>query len=288
MEKTAAKTEKRKSFAIESRQLRKELGIFQLGMMPKIFSQATLPHKETKESVFTRKNGNFTITMTALDGAKLPFGVIPRLFLAFISAEAKKTQSRTLHLGDSCNDLMRALNMSISSGRSGSKTKLNDQMERLFDLALTLKYSDGLKSGFKNTLIFDSGAYDNKKAWMGSVKLSEAFYEEISKSSIPVDFDVMKALRAPLAMDIYVWLTHRLSYLSKDICVPWNDLYLQFGSDYAELKTFKFNFKKRLTEVRKIFVGANATYTDSGLLLKPSRPHIAKTKNKKISVHGKH
>jgi hypothetical protein len=281
--KSVVKTkEKRKSFAIESREIRKELGTIQMGMMPKIFSQATLPHKEQNGSVFSRENGNLKITMTALDGHKLPFGVLPRLFLAFITAEAKKTGSRTLHLGNSNRELMRALGMTIGAGPNGSYTKLNEQIERLFNLALTLKYQDGVHSAFKNTLIFDSGMYDKNKAWTGTVKLSESFYKEISTSAIPVDYDAMKSFRSPLAMDIYVWLTHRMSYLQKETCVPWDDLMLQFGSDYKEKKTFKFHFKKKLIEVKKVFVSANTSITDAGLVIRPSRPHLSKTKTKKI------
>ena len=47
----------------------------------------------------------------------------------------------------------------------------------------------------------------------------------------------MRAMRALgqslLALDIYVWMTHRMSYLSRRTIIPWISLQGQFGSNYA-------------------------------------------------------
>lgn len=94
----------------------------------------------------------------------------------------------------------------------------------------------------------------------------------------------MKALqelkRSPLALDIYCWLTHRMSYLRKDTVIPWPLLQLQFGVGYAEVgqgpRDFKTNFRKQLRKVHVIYPQAKVTEVEQGLFLKPSPPHVAK------------
>ncbi len=90
----------------------------------------------------------------------------------------------------------------------------------------------------------------------------------------------MKALqelkRSPLALDIYCWLTHRMSYLRKDTVIPWPLLQLQFGVGYAEVgqgpRDFKTNFRKQLRKVHVIYPQAKVTEVEQGLFLKPSPP----------------
>ncbi len=52
--------------------------------------------------------------------------------------------------------------------------------------------------------------------WQSKIELSEKFYLSIVSDSIPVDLRALGALRANggggLAIDIYAWLAHRMSY----------------------------------------------------------------------------
>jgi hypothetical protein len=82
--------------------------------------------------------------------------------------------------------------------------------------------------------------------------------------------------RSPMALDIYSWLTYRMSYLRKPTVISWESLQLQFGSDYKELKTFRYNFTKHLKAVLLAYPQAKVSDEISGLLLKPSRTHIQK------------
>jgi hypothetical protein len=91
----------------------------------------------------------------------------------------------------------------------------------------------------------------------------------------------LKALkRSPMALDIYFWLTYRMSYLQKDTLVPWELLQMQFGADYATEgqgpRDFKKKFLARLKQVVTIYESARVASPDKGLLLKPSPPHVAK------------
>ena len=85
----------------------------------------------------------------------------------------------------------------------------------------------------------------------------------------------LKALkRSPMALDIYNWLTYRLSYLKERKIIPWQALQLQFGSEYARLIDFKVNFTKHLQSVLTIYPEAKVQPLDTGLELRPSKPHV--------------
>lgn len=80
----------------------------------------------------------------------------------------------------------------------------------------------------------------------------------------------IKVLRSsPLALDIYVWLTHRMSYLSKRTTIPWVSLSGQFGAGYAltdqGLRDFKRAFLRELKHVVTIYPEARLSPSKTGL-----------------------
>ena len=78
-----------------------------------------------------------------------------------------------------------------------------------------------------------------------------------------------------MALDIYCWLTYRMSYLRKPAEIPWPALEMQFGADYGRTIDFKVNFLKQLQAVLVVYPEAKVEEGNHGLLLKPSKPHIA-------------
>jgi hypothetical protein len=85
----------------------------------------------------------------------------------------------------------------------------------------------------------------------------------------------LKALRrSPLALDLYCWLTYRMSYLRKETTVPWCGLQAQFGADYSRERDFKNKFSESLRKVLTVYPAAHAAPVQSGLLIQPSRTHI--------------
>jgi hypothetical protein len=70
---------------------------------------------------------------------KLPFGNLPRLLLAWVCTEAVQTQSPKLNLGASLAAFMQRLGISNDSGGSrGDRTRLKDQIDRLFNAHIDL------------------------------------------------------------------------------------------------------------------------------------------------------
>ena len=107
-----------------------------LGFMARLLALCSLPRTNPgNRKEYVRRNGPYTLVMTSGFNNKLPFGNLPRLLLAWVSTEAVRTQSRELVLGRSLSKFMRALDIvsSDSGGASGIRTRLRNQMKRLFE-----------------------------------------------------------------------------------------------------------------------------------------------------------
>ena len=64
-----------------------------------------------------------------------------------------------------------------------------------------------------------------------SITLGQAFFDEILRSPVPVDMNVLKALRrSTLGLDLYFWLTCKYFTLAEPVKLRWEQLYEQFGA----------------------------------------------------------
>lgn len=259
-----------------------------LRYMARALVQATMPHSKVDGNEFERVNGVFRLTMLAPSRIGLPYGSIPRLLIAWISTEAFKTKKRELILGSTLSDFMMELGLIPTGGRWGTITSLKEQTKRLFSAAISCTYDDGKNWAIKNVqpisesnLWWDPKNPNQTSLFESSLILGEEFFKEITENPIPIHLDVLKALkRSPLALDIYCWLTYRMSYLEKETVIPWPVLQVQFGSDYATDQQGTRNFKKAfLRELRKValfYESANIEDVSPGLRLKPGKTHIKK------------
>jgi hypothetical protein len=92
---------------------------------------------------------------------------------------------------------------------------------------------------------------------------------------VAIDLRTLKALKSsPLALDIYSWLTYRMSYLQKPCVIPWEALQTQFGADYGRLRDFKRKFLAHLAGVLHVYPAARLSELPAGLLLRPSPTHL--------------
>ena len=116
-----------------------------LGFMARLLALCALPRTNPgNRLLYKRVNGPYTLYMQAGPENKLPYGNIPRLILAWISTEAVRTQNRDLVLGSSLSEFMRTLGIlsSDSGGTTGVRTRLRNQMNRLFYASVQLIYED--------------------------------------------------------------------------------------------------------------------------------------------------
>lgn len=281
-----------------------------LGFMARALVIATMPYKDPKVEVFKRENGDFRLRIVADYEGGIPFWIYPRLLMSWVATEAVRTQSPLIELGDSLSVFLRdVLDIRRGGGKRGSSTRVAEQMKRLFGSLITVQYTGDMQHrGFQlhNVTIADRlelheqelrlelpelpapvnsstlwipQARELAGTWKSKVRLSESFFRECVDKPVPIDLRVYKALRgSPLAMDVYTWLTYRMSYTQRrSRPIRWEALMGQFGSNHETHRAvldFKKAFLKALKAVQIVYLRANVEVTDSGVILLPSPPHV--------------
>lgn len=283
-------SEKDKKIIQEALAIENELAIDAgtIGYMARVLTQATLPHRDPKQRFFDRSNGLLTVSLTDANNVGLPYGALPRLLLAWVTTEAVITKNKHIVLGDSLSHFMSELGLVPTGGRWGSITRLKDQSKRLFSCNIGYKietidkYEAGnLNFSKKQEFWWNTSNPGQASMWDSYIELSQDFFEEITDRPVPIDIRALQALRrSPMAIDIYTWLTYRLSYLDKKTAVSWKQLQMQFGAGYefneAGLENFQRAFTKHLKTVLQVYPEANVEKARGRLILKPSKSHIAK------------
>ena len=165
-----------------------------LGFMARMLALCTLPRTNPGNRLqYVRRNGPYTLAMTATSGtAKLPFGHLPRLLLAWVTTEAVRTQSRVLVLGDSLSEFMRKLDIYSTDGKAYKR--LRNQMERLFKASVSLTYAEEHRERSITSPIASSTDFwwsetrpDERSLWESKIELGEKFFEEIIAHPVPLD-----------------------------------------------------------------------------------------------------
>ena len=262
-----------------------------LGFMARMMALCSLPRSNPGNRLqYKRVNGPYTLYMNAVGGCKLPFGNLPRLLMAWLSTEAVRTQSRELVLGRSLAEFMRTLGVlsSDSGGASGVRTRLRNQMRRLFNAHVRLVYEDEHGEQFVSSAIADRGAFwwnerkhDQPSLWESKIYLGEAFFNEIINHPVPLDMNTLKALkRSTLGLDLYLWLVYRTFALRAPLRLTWKQLYCQFGahpakaSDNNTVQAFRYKVLRELKKIKLAWPELNY-FTPKGVLqLYPSKPAI--------------
>jgi hypothetical protein len=273
-----------------------------IGYVARVLAQATMPHSRPETNEFERSNGAFRIHMMAPASVGLPFGTYPRLLMTWIVTEATRTKNPKLWLGDNLSAFMRELGLVPHGGRWGTITRLREQLDRLtrttIDWMATATVDGahgelgmGIRPIEERRIWWDPKRPDQADLWESTLTLNQRFYEAAINRPVPVDLRALKALaheRSPLALDIYTWLTYRMSYLEEPVTIPWAALELQFGGDYADTRVFKFKFLERLKLVKALYPAARVRASEDrrspGLILEPSPTHVPKLVRPKLKV----
>ena len=258
-----------------------------LGFMARTMALCSLPRTNPgNRKEYKRVNGPYTLIMFSSSASKLPFGNLPRLLLAWLCTEAVRTQNRVLILGSSLSDFMDKLGMAPVGG---ARTRLRNQMDRLFNAHVSLIYEDEYGKATVHSLIADSVAFwwnpkrpDQPSLWDSKIELSEKFYNEIVNHPVPLDMNTLKALkRSTLGLDLYLWLVYRTFSLRAPQRLTWKQLYRQFGahpakaSDNNTVQAFRYKVLRELKKIKLAWKDLNYSTAPGVLILHPSMPTIA-------------
>ena len=261
-----------------------------LGFMARLMALCSLPRTNPGSRLqYVRRNGPYTLYMIAGGGNKLPYGSLPRLLLAWVSTEAVRAQSRELILGQSLSEFMRKLDIySTSGGTTGGRTRLRNQMKRLFRCTVSLIYEDEQRDASVSSLVADRTEFwwnpkrpEEPSLWDSKIRLGEEFFNEIVRHPVPLDMNILKGLkRSSLGLDLYMWLTYRTFALKKPVTLRWRDLYRQFGVDPAQasdkftVRDFRRKCLRELKKIEQAWPDLNYGLTRGALVLAPSKPRI--------------
>lgn len=262
-----------------------------ISFMAKVLVQATLPHRDPGNvPAWGRQNGNYSLTIQPgvrwVDGKPktlgLPYGSIPRLLMAWVSTEATQTKSNKLILGKSLSEFMRSLDLVPTGGRWGTISRLKEQMIRLFSARIMWQYDSSSGHVGKDTQIttermlwWDEKHPEQTALFENYIVLDEKFYRSIIKNPVPIDMRALKALKqSPLALDYYIWLTYRMSYLAEETAIPWSALKQQFGTDYKNVDEFARKSKEAIRRIKLVYPNLKLETPRGRLILQPSQPHV--------------
>ena len=258
-----------------------------LGFMARMMALCSLPRTNPgTRKEYKRGNGPYTLYMTAIGDNKLPYGNLPRLLLAWVSTEAVQTQSREIVLGRSLSDFMRALGLEPVGG---GRTRLRNQMRRLFNAHVRLVYKDERGEASVSSSVADRTAFwwnerkpDEPSLWDSKIELGEKFFNEIINHPVPLDLNTLTALkRSPLGLDLYLWLVYRTFPLRAPQRLTWKQLYQQFGahpskaSHHRTVQNFRSEVLRELKKIKIAWPGLNYSTAPGVLILHPSIPAIA-------------
>ena len=258
-----------------------------LGFMARLMTLCSLPRTNPGNArEYVRRNGPFTLFMNATAGAKMPYGNLPRLLLAWMCTEAVRTQSPDLMLGRSLSEFMKKLGMAPAGS---SRTRLRNQMTRLFSAVVSLVYthdegevSMGSRVTSRAALWWDPKRPDEPSLWESTSGWGAELFQEIINNPVPIEMRTLKALRrSPLGLDLYLWLTYRVFTLQEPVRLSWKLLYQQFGAnpdkanDRFVVRNFRTKCLRELTKIKTAWPDLNYSTGKGVLILAPSRTLIS-------------
>lgn len=258
----------------------------ELAFTARMMVLATLPHSDPGDvREWGRRNGDFSLGIQAGWEKGLPYGSYPRLVLAWLCTEAVRTRKREVVLGDSLRAFMAGLGLSATGGRNGTIPALREQMIRLFSARVSAVYSPDDGSGrwaFHSVevakdaaLWWDENRPDQAGLWQSTVTLGERLFEEILAAPVPIDARILREIKqSSLALDLYCWLTYRVSYLREPVGITWKSLHSQLGADYADQKDFAKKVRRELKRIGLLWPELNYSTPRGRLVLSPSEPSV--------------
>jgi hypothetical protein len=259
-----------------------------VGFVNRLIVSTTLPHSKPEDNEFVRHSGIYDLCLLAPRHVGLPYGRYPRLILAWMITTAVRRRTPLLLLGPSLSSFASAVGISPSTGAKGTLTQLRDQLIRLANLTILCTSAPTFDSPFSLPASFSGGGVHLVKQYLlwwdrpqddqpSFCLLSTDFYQEVLAHPIPIDLAVIRGLRSPLEMDVYMWLTYRsvrASRIGRPETISWEALQRQFGAAYTEVRVFRYHLLRAIKSILSIYPEIRLRSTAAGLVLLPYPPHV--------------
>tara|TARA_Y100000588_G_C14281118_1_gene937209 strand:- start:2264 stop:3151 length:888 start_codon:yes stop_codon:yes gene_type:complete len=260
-----------------------------LGFVCRSMVSASMPHSKVKGNVYKRKSNHFSLSIVGNEElGGVPYGTYPRLILLWIASEAVRTKNREIVLGASLSDFMKKIGLHVTGGHWGTLSRFKQQLKLLFSSVISFGYEDKKKGEWVHTnmsiaekaMIFWDPEHPSKvDLFKSKVLLGEAFFKELCDAPVPVDLRAINVLKgSSLALDIYFWLTYRLSYLKSPVKISYESLQIQFGGNYRDTPQGRYEFKRKfshqLKKIVSLYPEVRLQDTEAGFLLHPGQKDL--------------
>jgi hypothetical protein len=263
-----------------------------VGFLYSGWCQAALPHRRLPDAQGWQITGDH-VTLIVEPGMRasttgipqpigVPYGSRARLIMLYLQSEALRTRSREVELGRSLRNWLGR--MGIASGGK-SIDGVREQAERISRCRLTLQVQIGKATGLINQNIVDKAIFldnsevrQNRQATLftETAKLSEGFYEQLTKHSVPLEEAAIRAINNnSMALDIYAWLAYRLHSLDRPRPITWTAVKQQFGNGFARANQFRPRFAANLSLALAVYPAAKVDMNERGVVLHPAKPPVA-------------
>lgn len=274
-------------------------GEVQKGYLAKWLVVCTFPHRDPGTSSYTRKNGDYTLSIqTGLDGDGqefgLPYGALVRLLLFWIITECNRLKwagdhSRRIHLGESMAGFLRitGLDPKTGNGKRGDMKRLRDMMNRLFGCRISFTHNQktdeatgssrlNMEITSESELWWDVKNPDQGSLFNSWIEVGEKFYNAVTENPVPIDFRALVALKhSPMAMDLYAWLTYRVHGMrdGSSAAIPLHGpkgIATQIGANYGREDNFKAALSEGLEAVKLVWPGLDCELSATRLTVNKS------------------
>lgn len=267
--------------------------------MHTVFCQTGLPYRNPGLLVraWEREQGSVALKVDAGEARNpdtgtwvklgLPYGPKPRLILAHLNAEALRTGSPEIEVGDSLTAFVKRIlsnRLTARSDPNGREIRLfKDQLGRLAASMIRLAAVRNGRAYQVDTKVVS--AFDlwfpkdqrQRVLWPSTVRLSLDYFESLQRHAVPLDERAIAALsHSAMALDLYCWLAQRLHRIDpgRPAFVPWAALHAQFGWHYERIRDFRRVFCQTLDSVLTQYRAARVELDQRGMTLRNSSPPV--------------
>ncbi|RTL11747.1 MAG: hypothetical protein EKK54_06015 [Neisseriaceae bacterium] len=240
--------------------------IFQpnISYSPWIFNVCGFPYRNpgfkltSSKLTYKMSNGDRQVLfLSSRDG--LPYGVVPRRIINYLSLKIKESSDRIISLGETKTEIIKKILNKNIGGRD--LLLFQDQFKRTLETNFFYAYdkpSKDSKSYFPvETLSVPIGSFKAQDDFWDSIsgdgvlKISEPFLE-IVNHSFPVNDDKLSQLKSPRHIDLYGFL-HRQNH---QLCVNYKAPFSYeisflkdiFGKDFPETNSGMAHFRAKIKE----------------------------------------
>ena len=260
--------------------------------MSSILVQATLPHSDPGDvEAWGRSNGDAQLYIQpgvekGEDGEYqkigLPYGSYPRLLLVWMTSEVARTGRRQLNLGESLSGFMKDLGLQVTGGEHGTIGRFQEQMRRLFAAKIGMIWQEPGHEKRKAALVADELDlwWDPKEPkqqtlWESTVRLSQPFFQALRDRPVPADRRILRRIKqSSLAIDLYLWLTYRVTRLDEPLTLSWQQVHDQMGANYSRARDFATKAREHLEEISVIWDDLQYETPRGRLRVYPSPPSV--------------